>query len=1084
MSDLYDRFRLIRFNQQKKVVTPSVPPQTRKPPSPSLLHPSSALNTTDKEAIGAGATTSDKVESNRNNEDKTKGINLKKSSHLPFSKKMPLHQIKTNNDTQTSSNKQLFSTSSEDSNGVKGFHRKSSYFNTNSQNAPLSPSNGMNAEKHAVNNSPPTKVGPSTRPTPVTTHTISNTIPSVTSNAPSQSGNRFSTSSSTSSFISTCASDSAQLCEQKEEKDFHKMEQFTVSCSFSDDEDDELGFGFYNHGNALIDKKVSHSDFHQDFSTTLYNSSTTPTYNRHQTIPNNGLYENWDRVYQNFPQPTSSDDIDDYDEWLLNTFAPETSHVDTIQYAFPYLYQTNLFKSYQFSPMDNPHFPKIIPPFTPSSPSSHFEVSPLDHLVEFYNFIHSFDNSGNISAAQFELALKYSTVPLSIWNDPRVLSSSTLWKIPSLLHVSYTLEMRARDYQKFMINVNLQDRYGDEFQTLFNKMNNFNTNKNGPINEEIEHIVGKMELDLLKVSKNFRHDITRNILPQYFDPITGLVSNEIRGLCKIIKTFKENSQKNQYHTHKTIVSSKANKTESKFLNNQYNDSSYSDQESESDDDFHSILSEDEYQHVNPMHSDFKFENNLQQDSKTQEDIETRKQVEEAQQKLNYIYSTFRQVYRSLSYKYKYAGFATDLDIDIISQMTFSPSVYNADEHNSTVPGFSNEYGGITTAIDAVVGEHPHSAQSYRHSCNLNSNRNHLNHYRSISSLGSNNIGHQTRYSHAQQPHTTYKNTPNSSRRSNSIISQTMSNANNSKPTHSRNSIINMKHIIIDDIDNNIMNDISSIDDDFSDSDNDFAEIFSRPSSAAALSGATNLIGNFSSNNKTKSTTSTNDENSLWEESSLYNQTSNTLSCSHSNKNSISDTYQTTSTSNNLVGSRPPIDSRHNSYRNSMPIINSKRASNIYSGNSHNRAIESQFNNLNFGSTVSEESFDVNARPKSLHFQELAFSSSSSTVTGATTAKVEPNGESFPTNTGNASHRNSWLFSVVGNDPFSQEVQQFHQLNSFHKRASSFSEKSRYSTTSSTRKLPLSQTLELNKSKVDNDDDISQPRRVNYTFRVL
>lgn len=208
------------------------------------------------------------------------------------------------------------------------------------------------------------------------------------------------------------------------------------------------------------------------------------------------------------------------DPTFLLTFSADDLEFRAVCYAFPFLYQFNQFDSYHFSETLNQKV--LSTPFIPESGHS-LHSNPLLYLLDFCNYVHKFDSTGGLSETQFLNTLE-STVPSKVWNDEKVAAAPTSLKIAALMSKCYTMDMRARDYQEFLCNINLQDRYADEHMRLFLKM------WRSPI--------GRMELDMMRVSKDFRENIMTQ-LPDLFDKTTGLLSDEIRALGRQAKQNKK-----------------------------------------------------------------------------------------------------------------------------------------------------------------------------------------------------------------------------------------------------------------------------------------------------------------------------------------------------------------------------------------------------------------------------------------------------------------------------------------------------------------------------------------------------------------
>lgn len=67
-------------------------------------------------------------------------------------------------------------------------------------------------------------------------------------------------------------------------------------------------------------------------------------------------------------------------------------------------------------------------------------------------------------------------------------------KIPILFSLSYTMDMRAKDFQAYNFDINLQDRYADEYHHLYNHMWE-------------SSLVNRVELDLMKITTSFMGEL-------------------------------------------------------------------------------------------------------------------------------------------------------------------------------------------------------------------------------------------------------------------------------------------------------------------------------------------------------------------------------------------------------------------------------------------------------------------------------------------------------------------------------------------------------------------------------------------------
>ncbi|VVT51591.1 uncharacterized protein SAPINGB_P003147 [Magnusiomyces paraingens] len=173
-------------------------------------------------------------------------------------------------------------------------------------------------------------------------------------------------------------------------------------------------------------------------------------------------------------------------------------------------------KNYRFASIDNPNLYRFSGDLTNQfkpGPGHEFGKTHLEFLIDLYNFVFKFNESGGISVRQY-LQILESYVPSNIWFHPYVQKAPVHLKIPILFSLSYTMDMRAKDFQAYNFDINLQDRYADEYHHLYNHMWE-------------SSLVNRVELDLMKITTSFMGELNIR-LPSFFDSKTGLVSEEIR----------------------------------------------------------------------------------------------------------------------------------------------------------------------------------------------------------------------------------------------------------------------------------------------------------------------------------------------------------------------------------------------------------------------------------------------------------------------------------------------------------------------------------------------------------------------------
>lgn len=235
-------------------------------------------------------------------------------------------------------------------------------------------------------------------------------------------------------------------------------------------------------------------------------------------------HEKWSNANGDHINQSKTKNCRQSDGVSVSTCSVYSSDCGFIDYAFPYLYQFDLFENYKFSA--SPNQLATSHPFEPSDPYL-FGSDPLTYFIEFCNYIHKHNDSGGLSEDQFLQALS-STVPSKLWEHDSVKKEVASLKLAALLKKSYSMKMRSNDYKKFLHNVYLQDRYSAEFFELYNRM--------------WKSPIGRMELDMMKVSPDFRSELMYQ-LPSFFDSETGLISDEMRTLEKnVLQWSKKNSE--------------------------------------------------------------------------------------------------------------------------------------------------------------------------------------------------------------------------------------------------------------------------------------------------------------------------------------------------------------------------------------------------------------------------------------------------------------------------------------------------------------------------------------------------------------